>query len=277
MNTTSNEYSVFASYNSRDRAAVRKIVRRLRRRGVPVWMDILRLLPGVLWQSTLEKEIARSRVALIFFGVHGIGPWQKVEIDAILEQQVNGHCTVIPVLLRGGEVPLLFRRFTWVDVMLRDPDPIRQLVSGVQECDVPLSVEQTRGSMPAIEWALIAGITLAVTGVAHWSPAQFADEAPAQATKLDAVDSVESIPNQELEIRLSDDIGRDASSAVVHKNLDGSQSPPRLLPESPKWSGLAAVTHTAPDAAALIEQALGVVESIPMTPKPQFVLVDLVW
>lgn len=277
MNTSSTNLSVFVSYNSQDRAVVEQVTHPLKRAEVELWMDVEQLLPGDVWPRTLEQVLARSRIALIFLGPHGLGRWQEVEIHAILDQHAHRQCTVIPILLKGSKVPLLLRSFTWFDFTQADSNSINRLLAAIQNCTGAVTNQEGPVARTSFEWALVVGVILAVAGVSHWSTGRFVEEQSAGTANRETAKSGDLDSQQGSAGAVSIDVADGVPEVIVRHDPDISSTPPRLLPESPKWSGLAAVTHTAPDAAALIEQAIRVVESLPMTPKPRIFVVDPVW
>ena len=114
------EIDVFLSYNSRDREAILLIAASLRAKGVTVFFDRWYLIPGLPWQSALEKALNQCRTIAIFIGAHGLSPWQQREKElALIRQARNPSLRVIPVLLPGSE-PILDLNFlflnTWVDL-----------------------------------------------------------------------------------------------------------------------------------------------------------------
>jgi tetratricopeptide (TPR) repeat protein len=113
-------YDVFLSHNSKDKPAVREIAEALRNRGIVPWFDLDDLRPGVPWQDEIEKAILEIPTAAVCVGDHGMGPWQKPEVRACLNQMVERGQPVIPVLLPGApdkpEIGLFLRDNTWVDL-----------------------------------------------------------------------------------------------------------------------------------------------------------------
>lgn len=116
----SGPFDVFLSHNSKDKPAVRQLVRELQDRGLQVWLDEEHLVPGRPWQAALEKIIQTTRTAAILIGKDGLGPWETPEIRACLSQFVKRRLPVIPVLLPHAptqpELPLFLQEFIWVDL-----------------------------------------------------------------------------------------------------------------------------------------------------------------
>jgi nucleotide-binding universal stress UspA family protein len=77
-NTATDTFYVFLCHNSEDKPEVRRIADELIKRGVKPWLDERDILPGTLWQTALEEQIANIKAAAIFLGESGIGPWQNL-------------------------------------------------------------------------------------------------------------------------------------------------------------------------------------------------------
>ena len=130
-----NDFDVFLSYKTSDRKAVKEIAEQLKQRGILPWLDIEQLQPGKPWQPALESQIETIKSAAVFVGKDGQGPWQTMEIDALLREFADRECPVIPVVLpiarRKPQLPVFLRGMHWVDFRQADPDPLGQLVFGI--------------------------------------------------------------------------------------------------------------------------------------------------
>ena len=113
-------FDVFLSLNSRDKPAVRELAVALRRRGIEVWLDEDELQPGIPWQKLLEAAVKASKAGAVLVGRDGIGPWEDMEMRALLSRAVKQGIPVIPVLLPGAgaepELPLFLEEVTYVDL-----------------------------------------------------------------------------------------------------------------------------------------------------------------
>jgi len=134
------EYDVFLSYNSADRAAVLDVARSLKGVGLRPWVDVWDLIPGRPWQKELEEQIGRVKSAAVFVGPKGIGPWEEVEMKAVIRQFVKREASVIPVLLPGAPekvgLPVFLEGFTWVDLRGLTPSnasDLKNLIAGIIE------------------------------------------------------------------------------------------------------------------------------------------------
>ena len=133
---------VFISYNWHDRPAATRIAEAMKDRGLDPFFDQWSMIPGKRWQGELKNALDDYRAAAICFGRHGLGNWQRLELEIALNRQVRDGDSfpVIPVLLPGidmDKLPLGFLELnTWVD--LRDE----------REQDFDLLAAAVRGERP---------------------------------------------------------------------------------------------------------------------------------
>jgi hypothetical protein len=129
------DFDVFLCHHGVDKPLVKKIGEQLKEQGILPWLDVWELRPGIPWQRLLEERIEQIKSAAVFVGKDGIGPWQLMELDAILREFVNRGCPVIPVLLPDApeepQLPRFLKAMTWVDFRKQDPDPMNQLIWGI--------------------------------------------------------------------------------------------------------------------------------------------------
>ena len=136
--TTPKEFDVFLSYNSKDRAAAKKLAERLRDSDVRVWADFWEIPPGSRWLKVLQEAITRVKSAAVLIGSSGIGPWQDVEMDTAIRLFVSRDAPIIPVILPGvGErpsLPPMLSGYSWVDLRPRFTRPaIDRLIWGIMQ------------------------------------------------------------------------------------------------------------------------------------------------
>ena len=143
-------FDVFLSHNSKDKAKVILLAKRLEAAGVKVWLDEWELRPGHPWQEALEDIIASTRSAAVLVGQDGIGPWENREMRALLNQFVLRGLPVIPVLLpdcpQQPVLPLLLQEFTWVDCRKgKEEEGFHRLVWGITGVK-PQSIQDPKAS-----------------------------------------------------------------------------------------------------------------------------------
>jgi TIR domain-containing protein len=132
------KFDIFLSHNSKDKAAVEKIAKRLLAVGIRPWLDKWNLVPGVTVSDALEQAIKTIPCVALCFGPADIGKWHILEIRAYVEKWASGNARMIPVILpkveEAPELPLFVRQTLWVD--MRDwekdkSDSFYRLVCGI--------------------------------------------------------------------------------------------------------------------------------------------------
>jgi WD40 repeat protein len=129
------EYDVFLCYNRRDQDAVKGIAGTLKERKVRPWLDVWDLRPGDVWQEKLGEIIRKVKAAAVFVGPNQTGPFENIEIRALLRQFVDGHVRVIPVVLPGAQGEpqwsIFLQDFHRVDFRASQPEPMAELLYGI--------------------------------------------------------------------------------------------------------------------------------------------------
>jgi hypothetical protein len=129
------EFDVFLCHNGKDKPEVKRIGELLRAQGIAPWLDEWELRPGLPWQRALEEQIEHIKSAAVFVGSNGRGPWQDMELEALIREFVDRGCPVIPVVLADApdkpQLPPFLRGMTWVDFRKSDPNPMERLIWGI--------------------------------------------------------------------------------------------------------------------------------------------------
>jgi hypothetical protein len=129
------EYDVFLCHNSRDKDAVLKIAQGLKEKKIRSWVDIEALRPGDVWMDIIAKVVEKVKCAVVFIGPSQLGPFEKVEIRALVRQFVPGGVRVIPAILPGAEGEpkwsMFLQDFHRVDFRVAQPDPMAELLYGI--------------------------------------------------------------------------------------------------------------------------------------------------
>lgn len=129
------DFDVFLCHNVKDKEIIRRLGHQLMELGLLPWLDEWELRPGLPWQRCLEAQISNIKAAAVFVGPDGIGPWMSQEIDAFLREFVRRNCPVIPVRLPGAppsvSFPVFLNAMTWIDLAVKTPDPVDQLIWGI--------------------------------------------------------------------------------------------------------------------------------------------------
>jgi len=82
-------FDAFLSYNSQDRAAVEELERRLRRKGLALYLEVRELAPGREFQPALAQALGDSKTCVMFLGPSGLGPWQAEELQVAIDKRVR--------------------------------------------------------------------------------------------------------------------------------------------------------------------------------------------
>jgi hypothetical protein len=114
---------------------VLQIAQGLKEKKIRSWLDIAALRPGDVWLDVIAQVIAKVKCAVVFIGPSQLGPFEKVEIRALVRQFVTGGVRVIPAVLRGAEGEpqwsMFLEDFHRVDFRVAQPDPMAELVYGI--------------------------------------------------------------------------------------------------------------------------------------------------
>lgn len=134
-NPNTDHFDVFLCHNSEDKPEIRRIAEQLSSRGLKPWLDEKEIRPGKLWQEILEEQIGTIKAAAVFVGKNGIGPWQKMEMRAFINEFVERDCPVIVVLLPSvtetPKLPILLKNLHRVDFRDSKLAPLEQLIFGI--------------------------------------------------------------------------------------------------------------------------------------------------
>ena len=122
--------SVFISYSRRDSEATRHIVAFLRDRGIPVWVDNEKLVPGTpIWEEEVENAITlASAIVVVMSPDAKTSAWVRREISLADQHRKR----IFPVLVRGDEGSAISLRLTgrqYVDLQQNEEDGLNSLAS----------------------------------------------------------------------------------------------------------------------------------------------------
>ena len=87
-----------------------------------------------MWVDELETIIGKVKSAAVFVGPNGTGPWEQMEIRALLRTFVKGGVRVIPVVLPAEHEPNwsgFMQDFHRVDFRITEPNPMQQFCRGI--------------------------------------------------------------------------------------------------------------------------------------------------
>ena len=126
---------VFLSYASVDRAAARRLYKRLAKRGVRCWFDEDEIGLGDRWVTALDDALRKARYILVLVSEHSAGDrhhWQHQEIRIALGRSLatNDPSYLIPILADGSEVPT--ELLQWQPINARSTRDFNRLVAAIQ-------------------------------------------------------------------------------------------------------------------------------------------------
>ena len=164
--TIADMFDVFVAYHSSDRKTILDVCRILRSQGVLPWVDIEQLRPGAWVQHEIRSAIYTTRSAIVCVGMHGLGPWQTLEVQAMIERCVAGEVRLIPVLLPGLDAlpdELLFLRplnFVRFERSVFEAEPVRLLIWGItgERSSLPCAAGVLDVSQPAHALLSVQGL-----------------------------------------------------------------------------------------------------------------------
>jgi small GTP-binding protein len=132
------KFDVFLSHNSKDKAVVEKIAKRLKAVGLRPWLDKWNLTGGDTIEDALEKAIETIPCAALCFGPADVGNWHIMEIRAYVGAWAKKKARMIPVILPSVEevpkLPLFVQQTIWVDMRdweNKESESFYRLVCGV--------------------------------------------------------------------------------------------------------------------------------------------------
>jgi hypothetical protein len=117
--------NVFVSYSRRDLDWVRQLVTDLDRAGLPVWLDVHQLKPGVVWDSEIERALHTTDILLVILSENSAASRNVLdEINFALSKDR----LVVPVLYRPCDVPYRLARLQHVDFTANYDLALRDLI-----------------------------------------------------------------------------------------------------------------------------------------------------
>jgi hypothetical protein len=112
---------IFISYARQDEQKVDVLYQRLAHEGFNVWMDKPSILPGELWEGSIQKAIRNSDFFIVCLSKKSVDNRNHIhkEIRYALDfwqERLERDIYLIPVRLENCEVPEILHKFQWVDL-----------------------------------------------------------------------------------------------------------------------------------------------------------------
>jgi WD40 repeat protein/energy-coupling factor transporter ATP-binding protein EcfA2 len=143
-------FDVFLSYNSLERAAVKRIAEKLKREQLEPWFDRWNLISGGDWQNGIPEGLRASAACAVFVGPSGIGNWEDLEYKLATDRMAKDReFRLFLVLLPGlpeafdaNALPPFLSIRTWVDLRpgIEDTRAFQSLINAIK--GLPLGPER---------------------------------------------------------------------------------------------------------------------------------------
>jgi small GTP-binding protein len=157
-------YDVFLSHNSRDKAVVRALAKRLKNDGLKVWLDEWEIKPGDPIGLKIEQALEQSRCLVLFMSANAFdSEWVTLERHTVLfRDPTNSQRRFIPLLVEDTPLKDTIRQFAYIDWRKKAK---KEYVKLVEACAASIGVAASY--VPRrIEPALLLGSPEGVLGVA---------------------------------------------------------------------------------------------------------------
>lgn len=135
-------FDVFLSHNSREKPAVERLAKKLKRAGLEPWLDKWCLTQGGDWQNELAVGLHISSACAVFVGPNGIGNWEDLEYKLATDRMAKDRkFRLFLVLLPGlpdpfdtSTLPPFLSIRTWVDLRrgIEDKRAFQSLINAIK-------------------------------------------------------------------------------------------------------------------------------------------------
>lgn len=133
--------TTFLCHNSQDKPIVQRLGKLLEQNGIEPWIDSAELDGGSGWQDEILTSMNNSDAVLLCVGPHGIGRFQRQEIEVVVQHRVEAGKSVVPVILptceNEPEVPVWLSMVQHIDLRqdCSDLDPFGRLLQAIDGRD----------------------------------------------------------------------------------------------------------------------------------------------
>ena len=152
-------YHAFLSHSGAETSLIEELAYGLEQRGLSCWLDTWNLIAGDPWQPAIEEALGQCDTCVVFFGPHGLGPWQNEEMRLAIQRRVNAQnrsLRVLLVILPGGQrakesdVPGFLQGTTWVrfERSIDEKDALHRLECGIRGIPVDRKPTIPEGKCP---------------------------------------------------------------------------------------------------------------------------------
>lgn len=119
---------VFVSYAREDGGVVYPLVMRLKRHGVPIWIDEHNIESGMHWDLAIEDALRDASHVLVILSKASVqSQYVRAEIDLALE----GKKKIVPILINACTRPIQIRRIQYIDFMKDEVNGFKKLLKAL--------------------------------------------------------------------------------------------------------------------------------------------------
>jgi WD40 repeat protein len=130
-------FDVFLSHNSKDKARVRRLAKRLKEAGLRVWFDEWVIKAGDDIYLSIEHGLQSTRVQVLCLSPAALGSdWVSLERSTVLfRDPANKNRRFIPLLLMDCDLPDVLRRYKYVDFRDETDEAFDELLDACRSTD----------------------------------------------------------------------------------------------------------------------------------------------
>lgn len=138
---------VFLCHSSNDKPKIMQLYNRLKlEKGMDVWIDVEKLLPGVEWDLEIRTAVRDSHIVLVCLSKNSInkeGYIQKEIRQAldVADEKPEGALFIIPLRLEECEVPDRLKKWQWLNFY--EDDSYDKLLSSLRKRENDLAAKNT--------------------------------------------------------------------------------------------------------------------------------------
>src|SRR3954470_8200637 len=120
---------VFVCYARQDGSFVSALARKLKERGVSVWLDWWNIAPGSDWDQSIDAALHSCTHFLIVLSPTSVA---SLEVRGELRTALNEHKSIVPVLYQRCAIPRQLQLVEYIDFTsssIDDRDALDQVVT----------------------------------------------------------------------------------------------------------------------------------------------------
>ncbi|MEM9089603.1 MAG: toll/interleukin-1 receptor domain-containing protein [Cyanobacteria bacterium P01_F01_bin.53] len=136
------EQSAFLSYARNDTEFALTLARKLRERGINLWVDQWDILPGSNWDAAIDTALYSSKQFVIILSPDSVS---SNEVRSELRLALNEQKAIIPVLLKECRIPRQLLNIQYIDLSKKNIDDernIEQVISFFTDSSTASNIEE---------------------------------------------------------------------------------------------------------------------------------------